>query len=302
MWQCDKPVDRVPVSYYAAFMHTVYEKFGNDMQVNCVGGEPLLKPGVYELLRQLSQWGFFSALTTNGYLLSERNAKALMQTGVSSVTVSLDTFDEAMHDRLRGKKGVYRRAMQGIRFLHAYQKELQSVCVVATLMKPTLPGIIPLLEWAENNAAIASISFQAVDQPFYTPSNKNWREHDYYTSLWPEDETVAPIIDTLIERKNEGYKIANGISQLEGYKRYFSDPHRIIAHDGCHLGYDALSVNALGDIFLCFDQPPIGNIMREGIEDVWESNKANVVREKITACRKNCKSMMNCFSEEGFQI
>ena len=72
--------------------------------------------------------------------------------------------------------------------------------------------------------------------------------------------------------------------------------------EGCHLGYNSLSVNSSGDVYLCFLQQPIGNIMEDSIEHIWESPLANRVRENIKNCTKNCKSMINCFTEEGFSI
>ena len=86
------------------------------------------------------------------------------------------------------------------------------------------------------------------------------------------------------------------------FKRYFQNPEQFVKKGGCHLGYNSLSVNSAGDIYVCFNQPPLGNIMRDRIEDVWESSRADDVREQIKACNQNCKLMINCFSEEGFSI
>ena len=123
-----------------------------------------------------------------------------------------------------------------------------------------------------------------------------WHKDPQYSSLWPKDyKKVCAAIDFLIEKKEKGWKIHNSVGQLEHFKKYFKDPDVFVKKGGCHLGYNALSVNQSGDIFLCLSKPPIGNIMRDTIEKVWESDYANNIRQEIRKCTVNCKSMINCF-------
>ncbi|HTC23670.1 MAG TPA: GTP 3',8-cyclase MoaA, partial [Gemmatimonadales bacterium] len=62
-------------------------------KVRLTGGEPLLRHDLPELVRQLARNGAITdlALTTNGLLLA-RHATALLEAGLSRVTVSLDTL------------------------------------------------------------------------------------------------------------------------------------------------------------------------------------------------------------------
>ena len=58
-------------------------------KVRITGGEPLLRPGLEELVSMLSETGVETALTTNASLLS-RHAEVLAASGLDRVTVSLD--------------------------------------------------------------------------------------------------------------------------------------------------------------------------------------------------------------------
>ena len=171
-------------------------------------------------------------------------------------------------------------------------------------MELNLNDITDIADWANKREDIDAVSFQAIDQPFFTKPDKDWFTKTEYSFLWPDDiEKVDNVIDALIFRKEKGgSKIANSVAQLKGFKRYFREPHRIIQHNGCHLGYNSLSVDAVGDMYICFDQEPIGNIVRDSVSSVWESESANETRRAIKKCKKNCKSMMNCFSEDGFIV
>ena len=66
-------------------------------EVRLTGGEPTLRPGLPDLIRQLSRIpGLASlSLTTNGFLL-KRLAKDLAEAGLTRINVSLDTLD---HDK-----------------------------------------------------------------------------------------------------------------------------------------------------------------------------------------------------------
>ena len=99
--------------------------------------------------------------------------------------------------------------------------------------------------------------------------------------------------------KNSGYKINNPVAQFEVFKSYFKHPERFVKTLRCNLGYNSVSVNTSGKIFLCLSRDPIGDI-RDGksMEEIWFSKEAQRVRENIANCKNNCKSMINCFFEE----
>jgi cyclic pyranopterin phosphate synthase len=65
-------------------------------KVRITGGEPLLRPGLADLVRRISSLGLEVALTTNGSLLRDQ-AENLREAGLSRVTVSLDALDSNIH-------------------------------------------------------------------------------------------------------------------------------------------------------------------------------------------------------------
>ena len=84
-------------------------------KLRLTGGEPLLRPGLVDLIGELSLIEGVEdlALTTNGILLAQ-HAAALKGAGLDRVTVSLDALDEATFRRMSGGRGTPERVLEGI--------------------------------------------------------------------------------------------------------------------------------------------------------------------------------------------
>jgi 12,18-didecarboxysiroheme deacetylase len=77
------------------------------------GGEPLMRPDLYDLVRSTVAAGMRAVISTNGTLITREVALRLKDLGLSYVGISLDGL-EATHDRFRGKKGAFAQAMAGV--------------------------------------------------------------------------------------------------------------------------------------------------------------------------------------------
>ena len=83
--------------------------------VHFFGGEPLLAPDIVALVTEGSRLGLKVTVETNGLLADETLAGQLARAGVESVRVSLDSPDEASHDKFRGVPGAWRKAASALR-------------------------------------------------------------------------------------------------------------------------------------------------------------------------------------------
>lgn len=77
------------------------------------GGEPLLRPDLFELIGYARDQGIRAVLSTNGTLIDRETADALKTFGLSYVGISIDG-PEAIHDRFRGKQGAFRASLEAI--------------------------------------------------------------------------------------------------------------------------------------------------------------------------------------------
>lgn len=93
-------------------------------KVRITGGEPLLRKGVVEFIRELRKLRAVSgkpldlALTTNGHLLADM-AHDLKAAGLDRVTVSMDAVDPQLFARITRVPKSYERVLAGVRAARA---------------------------------------------------------------------------------------------------------------------------------------------------------------------------------------
>lgn len=79
-----------------------------------LGGEPLLRHDLMELVQAVPGDRAVTTLFTNGEFLTRKNCKDLAEAGLMGVFVSLDSNQAVEHDRLRHRPGLFAKATQGI--------------------------------------------------------------------------------------------------------------------------------------------------------------------------------------------
>ncbi len=77
------------------------------------GGEPLLRPDIFELAQQAKGRGMYLGLSTNGTLINENNIKNIAAVGFNYVGISIDGMREA-HDIFRQKQGAFDASIKGV--------------------------------------------------------------------------------------------------------------------------------------------------------------------------------------------
>ena len=109
------------------------------------GGEPLLRPDLFELAAYTKQLGMRAVLSTNGALIDEATAKRIKEIGFSYVGISLDGL-QAVHDKVRGVRGSFVQTLAGIRNCRNLDIRVGLRYTVHKLNVDELPGIFDLLE------------------------------------------------------------------------------------------------------------------------------------------------------------
>jgi len=86
-------------------------------QICICGGEPLVRVNsVIEGAQRIKKAGIFLGMVSNGFLFEEKLANKLHELGFDQIQISLDGFRES-HDRLRGVKGAFDKAVKAIEYL-----------------------------------------------------------------------------------------------------------------------------------------------------------------------------------------
>jgi cyclic pyranopterin phosphate synthase len=87
-------------------------------KLRLTGGEPLIRRGIEDLIAMLSELDAEVTLTTNASLLP-RKAQALKDAGLTRITVSLDSMDDATFRAMNDVDFPVERVLEGIEAAHA---------------------------------------------------------------------------------------------------------------------------------------------------------------------------------------
>ncbi|MWJ28966.1 heme d1 biosynthesis radical SAM protein NirJ [Halomonas sp. ZH2S] len=82
------------------------------------GGEPLMRPDIFELSRRARALGIYTGLSTNGTLITEANIEEIADVGYDYVGISIDGL-ETTHDTIRQRKGAFRESMHAVKLCKA---------------------------------------------------------------------------------------------------------------------------------------------------------------------------------------
>ncbi len=138
-------------------------------KVRITGGEPLLRRGVVDFVRDLAQLRTPSgnkldlAITTNGHLLADL-AQPLKDAGLNRVTVSMDSVDRAEFAAITRVPNGYDKVLEGIRA--AKRAGLEPVKVNAVLLRGFNDDqIIPFGRFArEEGVVLRFIEFMPLEE------------------------------------------------------------------------------------------------------------------------------------------
>jgi radical SAM protein with 4Fe4S-binding SPASM domain len=81
------------------------------------GGEPLLRPDLWDIAAHAAEKRFTTVLGTNGVLLREREARLMRERGVLGASISLDSTDARKHDAFRRLPRAWEGAVRATRVL-----------------------------------------------------------------------------------------------------------------------------------------------------------------------------------------
>jgi MoaA/NifB/PqqE/SkfB family radical SAM enzyme len=118
--------------------------------ITLFGGEPLLHPQWAEIVALVKGAGLRCNMISNGILLKKR-AEEAVHMGLDEIIFSLDGPAE-IHDRIRGGKGVFRRALEGFKHLAKAKKKYGK-------KKPVVN--VNTVIWEENQGMLQEVAEQA---------------------------------------------------------------------------------------------------------------------------------------------
>ncbi len=94
------------------------------------GGEPLLRTDLLEIVRAARHLSYAVSIDTNGTLVTPALAAGLAEVGLFEVGVSLHAANALDHERITGRQGSFRAALDGVRALREQGLRVRIKCSV----------------------------------------------------------------------------------------------------------------------------------------------------------------------------
>ncbi len=260
-------------------------------KIKLTGGEPLMHPEIHQILDLVAKFPLRLTMETNGYLLNEALADHLARFENPHLSVSLDGAMATTHDKIRGVKGSFDRALQGINNLVARKIRPQ---IIMTLMQANRYEIEDMVHLATAVGA-KSVKFNLVQ-----PASRGEKMHQ-------EGHTIS--VRELIEI---GRFVEGDLSKRSSVPLYYTYPQafrslgRIFDDGDCSVCgiLNILGVLADGRYALCgvgsvIPEMIMGSAREDSIQQVWRDNSVlKKLREgmpgKFTGICRRCAMKNMC--------
>ncbi len=234
--------------------------------INFVGGEPLMREDLPEIIRSVDKNLATTVMFTNGWELDVR-VQELCDAGLDGVYISLDSADEEKHDLFRRKKGLYDAAIAGIE--HA--KELGMSTGISCCITPetfAAGEMDRIIELGKKIGIHEVLVFDAMPTGRYKHRKDLIDNQDW------------------IEKMIEASKKYNNDDSYPGVLIYaYATSYRSV---GCSCGTSYLYLSPYGDVMSCdFNHAIFGSIHEKPLYKIWDdmTSRPEFVRAKWGGCK-----------------
>jgi MoaA/NifB/PqqE/SkfB family radical SAM enzyme len=214
------------------------------IHINITGGEPLLRPDLFDIIKVLKPDKMMISLVTNGLLLNEETVARLAQSGLNTIQISLDSAIPEIHDRLRGAEGCFERAVDGAKLARKYGINVCFSTVLSTEESSNEDAIKRLVDFGASLDIFVLICDSGAVGGWEGCDDKVMNCHD-------RDEALTRLLRHPYARHHTLYNFRG--------------------KSGCPAGTEKIYVTAYGDITPCdLIHEPFGNVLEEPLKIIWE--------------------------------
>lgn len=259
--------------------------------VKLTGGEPLLHPEISDILNYLRTEDQRLNIESNGVLCTKEIVNQVKQCKTPMISVSLDSPEPKIHEWVRGVKGSFNDALNGLKNIISAGISTQ---IIMSLMKKNVSQIEAMVHLAEE-LGVGSIKFNLVN-----PTARGKEMHDRGETL-----TIQELIQT-------GAWIENKLSKKTEVSLYYSHPlafrplSKIYGDSGVGLCSikGIIGVLGTGKYALCgigetVEEMIFGDAEKDALADIWNNSPIlNDIRSglpaKLTGICGDCVNNQTC--------
>jgi heme b synthase len=252
------------------------------------GGEPLLRPDIFDLARYGTRLGLRMVMAPNGTLITADIASRLADAGIQRLSISLDGASAVTHDEFRKVPGAFDGALRGIAHIRRAGIPFQINTTVTQLNLDQIPKIQQL---AVDLGAVAHHIFLLVPtgRGKYIVDQAITAEEYERTLNWFYDQRGKTPLELKATCAPHYYRILRQRAAQDGKPVSFQTHGLDAVTRGCLGGIGFCFVSHVGDVQPCgFLATLCGNVRRESFARIWQHS------EVFTALRDDHRLKGKC--------
>ena len=244
------------------------------------GGEALLRKDVFEIIRFATDSGIAIHLCTNALLLSEENMIKLRDSGVRTVSFSLEGPEASTHEYMRGANSfpIVLNALRRFR-------------EIAPDVRIGINFVITRLNFHNMTAMVDFAESLGVNQLKFAPIHTNLlhrrkKFEDYSDLLFQEDDLNA--LEQEVQRVKQALKKSHLITTSDDFFEGIADLYRKPRQTRCYAGYAICAISPTGYVAPCSDMDSNFNVKDKKLHHIWRNPEFHQLRRKVHACSAAC--------------
>lgn len=225
------------------------------------GGEPLMRPDIYELATFATNLGLRAVMGTNGSLITAEVARQIKEAGFMAAGVSLDSLDPVKNNNFRKLDNAYQLTVEGMHNLKEAGVPFQ---IHTTVMDWNVMELEAITDFAIGVGAMAHHVF------FLVPTGRAINIEDEALKVVEYERTLARLMEKQrevpIEIKPTCAPQFIRVADKKGIPLRFSK--------GCLAGISYCIISPTGDVQPCaYLDMRLGNVKEQPFDRIWLENK-----------------------------
>lgn len=254
------------------------------------GGEPLVRPDIFDLLKHSKAVGFANIIATNGILIDEEMAWKLKEHGVVCNAISIDASDPDIHNFVRNSPKAFDLALRAI---EATRKAGILLQINTTAMEYNMENLSDLIDFVDQHDASIMLMYQLVavgrGGKIERATLKKSANENLSRLIAQKQKQTRAIIEPVAGPQYWPY-----ILEKKGIQNGLLI--RIAEHvfHGCAAGRGFVYIKANGEVWPCpFVEVNAGNVREKSFSEIYEEapvfknlrNRENILKGLCGDCR-----------------
>lgn len=250
------------------------------------GGEPFVNKDILKYFEYATKLNLNIIFTTNGYALNENIIKRFREYNVKAILFSIDSYKAEIHNKIRGVKGIFEKATNNI-------KIIKKIC----------PDIKIVINHVLNNKNIDSIKEfihlkKELPYDFINPIVVKECPEYYFSDKQVKNYNISLKEIKDLMKENNVFCLYDDMEYFkeEMYENDGSDFSKNKVPCFC-LQYCSFIDCVSGNVYPCDcsvhrdeNYYSLGNLKEHSFKEIWESERANYLKDVLSSEVSNCKS------------